>query len=116
MPTTASLSLTTAAPTIVLSHTSLRFCIPFSGGYTRACGSRGTLGISNIGGGTLNWTAIKNASWLKRWSRSGTAPSTMVVRVDGTGVPPGSYVGWIKVWATGATNSPQTVGPALTIG
>jgi len=34
----------------------------------------------------------------------------MKVWVDGTGLPRGDYTGWIKVWATGATNSPQTVG------
>jgi hypothetical protein len=33
----------------------------------------------------------------------------MRVWVDGTGLPPGNYHGWIKVWATGATNSPQTL-------
>jgi hypothetical protein len=33
----------------------------------------------------------------------------MKVWVDGTGLPAGTYYGHIKVWATGATNSPQTV-------
>jgi hypothetical protein len=31
------------------------------------------------------------------------------VWVDGTGLPRGDYSGWIKVWATGATNNPQMV-------
>jgi hypothetical protein len=33
----------------------------------------------------------------------------MRVWVDGTGLLKGTYYGKIKVWATGATNSPQTV-------
>jgi hypothetical protein len=33
----------------------------------------------------------------------------MKVWVDGTGLPDSTYKGWIKIWATGATNSPQKV-------
>lgn len=112
-PPTASLSLTEAAPTIALSPTRLflyypAVCIPAS---TR-CFWRypyGYLSISNTGGGTLNWTSTKSAAWIKRSPKYGTAPSTMKVWVDGTGMPKGTYTGRIKVWATGATNSPQTV-------
>jgi hypothetical protein len=33
----------------------------------------------------------------------------MKVWVDGTGLPRGTYDGRIKIWASGATNSPQTI-------
>jgi hypothetical protein len=33
----------------------------------------------------------------------------MKVRLDGTGVAPGTYYGYIYIWATGATNSPQRI-------
>jgi Viral BACON domain len=111
-PETASLSLT-AAPTITITGpiALLRYglCYPAIPSSTRSCGSSAYLSISNTGGGTLNWTATKSATWLKLSPRYGTAPSTMKVWVDGTGWPRGTYYGWIKVWATGAMNSPQTV-------
>ena len=106
-------SLTGASPTIALSNMRLTLyypavCIPAS---TR-CYWRypyGYLSITNTGGGTLNWTSNKSASWIKKSPTYGTAPSTMKVWVDGTGMPAGDYYGWIKVWATGATNNPQKV-------
>lgn len=114
-PPTASLSLslTQAAPTIALSPTRLflyypAVCIPAS---TR-CYWRypyGYLSISNTGGGILNWTSTASAHWIKRAPRYGTAPLKMKVWVDGTGLPKGTYYGRLKVWATGATNSPQIV-------
>jgi hypothetical protein len=112
-PQAASLSLA-AAPTISLQKSvvwaHIGLCYPGWVGSTRGCFSSGNLTISNAGGGTLNWTTTKNATWIRRSPRYGTAPSTMKVWVDGTGLPRGDYRGWIKVWATGATNSPQTVG------
>ena len=107
-PMTASPSLTAAAPTIGLSRTTFHLCYP-GGGSTRVCWPSGSLSISNTGGGTLDWTSSKSATWIKRSPSTGTAPSTIKVWVDGTGLPRGDYSGWIKVWATGATNSPQTV-------
>jgi hypothetical protein len=111
-PPVAAQSLA-AAPTISLQKSNVwaavGLCYPPWVGSTRGCPSGGNLYISNTGGGTLNWTATKNATWIKRSPRTGTAPSTMKVWVDGTGLPRGDYSGWIKVWATGATNSPQTV-------
>jgi hypothetical protein len=112
-PPTTSLSLTQAASTIALSPTRLflyypAVCIPAS---TR-CFWRypyGYISIKNTGGGILNWTSTKSATWIKRSPNKGAAPSTMKVWVDGTGLPHGTYTGRIKVWATGATNSPQTV-------
>jgi hypothetical protein len=107
-PMTASPSLTAAAPAIGLSPTTFRLCYP-GGGSTRVCWPSGSLSISNTGGGTLNWTATKRPTWLRISPRLGTAPSTMKVWVEPTGLPRGSYYGRITVWATGATNSPQTV-------
>ena len=111
-PEAGSLSLA-AAPTISLQKSivwaHLGLCYPAWVGSTRGCPSGGNLSISNTGGGTLNWTTTKNATWIKRSPSTGTAPSTMKVWVDGSGLPRGDYSGWIKVWATGATNSPQTV-------
>ncbi len=113
-PPTASQSLMQAAPTIALSRTGFELAIPaWCDGRTIVRGfcwySSGYLSISNTGGGTLNWTSTKSATWIKKSPRYGTAPSTMKVWVDGTGLAAGSYYGKIKVWATGATDSPQAV-------
>jgi hypothetical protein len=104
----------TSAPTIAISplgYAIQRYglCYPAVWGQTRSCPSATSVSITNTGGGTLNWTSNKSATWLKRSPSTGTAPSTMKIWVDGTGLAPGTYYGWIKVWATGATNSPQTV-------
>ena len=107
-PMAASQNLA-AAPAIGLSWTYFRVCYPSWVGSTRGCASGGYVYIRNAGGGTLNWTASKSATWLKISPKSGTAPSTLKFWVDGTGLPRGSYYGRIRVWATGATNSPQTV-------
>ena len=120
-PPEASLSLT-AAPTIAAwwrhwAYSSWyvswgTLCYPARLPYYNrdpGCPSSNSLYISNTGGGTLNWTSTKSATWIKRSPRYGTAPSTMKVWVDGTGLPIGTYYGWIKIWATGATNSPQKV-------
>jgi hypothetical protein len=109
-PASAPQGLIAAAPTIGLSRTTLRLCYPSRPSSTRACYSSGYVGISNTGGGTLNWTSTKSKPWLRRSPFSGTAPSTMKVSVDGTGIAPGSYyVGYVYIWATQATNSGQRI-------
>jgi hypothetical protein len=121
-PPTASQSLTETAPTIALSSTKLFFdypavCSQYDGRclmhYGRYAYKYRSVYITNTGGGTLNWTSTKSATWIKRSPKSGTAPYTMRVWVDGTGLPQGTYYGRLKVWATGATNSPQTVDIAM---
>jgi len=119
-PTAASQALAVAAPTISLSTTSLLRCYPghfyydWPSHFRYWCGSSAYLSIVNAGGGTLNWTSTKSASWIKRSQTTGTAPSVITISVDGTGLPPGIYQGWIKVWASGATNSPQKVNVTMT--
>ena len=99
------------APTIDLGVSPLlqNLCYSARSYSTRGCPSGGSVTISDIGGGTLKWTSTTSAPWLKRSPTAGTTPSAMTVWVDGTDLPRGDYSGWIKVWATGVTNSPQTV-------
>lgn len=113
LPVSTPPALATAAPTIGLSGTGFQLCYPATivmrGNRGFWCYPYAYLSIVNTGAGTLNWTSTKSASWIKRSQATGTAPSHIRVSVDGTGLPRGTYHGWIKVWATGATNSPQTV-------
>ena len=76
-PPTASQSLTEAAPTIATSPTKLflyypAVCIPARPSRLRY--PYGYVTISNTGGGTLNWTSNKSATWIKRspnqWDRA----------------------------------------------
>jgi len=110
-PTTAAQNLTAADPTIAIQASPLlsMLCYPARYYSVRGCASGAWATISNTGGGTLAWTSSKTATWLRRSPVSGTAPSSMKIWVDGTGLPPGSYSGQIKIWAKGATNSPQTI-------
>jgi hypothetical protein len=47
------------------------------------------LTISNIGTGTLNWTASENANWLTLSATSGSTPNTLTLTADPTLVPEG---------------------------
>jgi PKD repeat protein len=96
-------------PTIGLSPTSFRI-------YARRYYADPTLplSITNIGGGTLNWKAKSNQSWLRVSPTSGTAPSPNVTVSVSTAAPLGGmYVGSITISAVGASNSPQTVSVTL---
>jgi cellulose 1,4-beta-cellobiosidase len=91
---------------------------PTSMSATRAVGSSSTgysLSISNSSYGTLNWSASKNASWLSVSPSSGTAPSSLTVTVNPSGLSIGTYNGTITVSSSRASNSPQTVPFTLTI-
>ncbi|MGH7227827.1 MAG: PQQ-dependent sugar dehydrogenase [Nitrospiraceae bacterium] len=98
-------------PTIGLSPTSFSFAA-FQGGANPA---PQTLNITNTGGGTLSWSVSDNALWLTLSPISGTAPSTVTVSVDTTGLVAGTYNATITVTAQGATNSPQMVPVTLTV-
>jgi hypothetical protein len=100
-----------ASPTIGVSPSSMSFSAT-AGGSNPA---NQTLNISNTGGGTLNWTASSNQSWLSIAPASGTAPSSPSVSVNISGLVAGTYNGAITVSAAGATNTPVTVPITLTV-
>ncbi len=77
--------------------------------------------ITNAGTSeALSWQAqvLAGAAWLRLAPTGGTTPGTLGVSVD-TGGPPGTYVGKIRISATGSggtvQNSPQDVTVNLTI-
>ncbi|MFN8004310.1 MAG: S8 family serine peptidase [Acidobacteriota bacterium] len=98
-------------PTIGVSPTSLSF----SGAAGGANPANQTISITNTGGGTLNWSATDNASWLTVSPASGTAPSTLTASVNTTGLAAGTYNGTITITATGATNTPLNIPVTLTV-
>jgi hypothetical protein len=99
------------SPTIGVSPASMSFSATVGG----ANPPSQSLSITNTGGGTLNWSASSNASWLSVSPTSGTAPSTATVSVNITGLAVGTYNGAITITAAGATNTPVTVPVTLTV-
>ena len=74
-----------------------------------------TLTVSNTGGGTLDFTASDDASWLSVSPASGTAPKDLTVTADATGLAPGTYNATVTITAAGASGSPKTVPVTLTV-
>jgi hypothetical protein len=98
-----ALTLSAPQPTIKLTPSSFSFQAQQNG----ANPPGKTLNITNIGLVTLNWTASIDSAWLTLSSYSGTAPSSVTVSVNSTGLPTGVYVDSIRVSDPTATNNPQ---------
>ena len=110
-PQSISVTLNVRGPSLGLSPSAF----VFNGLQGQANPAAAPLTISNLGGGTVNWTASSNASWLTLPATSGVAPFTMNVQPDITGLAIGTYSASITVTAAGAQNSPQTIPVTLNI-
>ncbi len=77
------------------------------------------LTITNLGGGTLNWQATANQTWLGLSPASGTRASgqsqAVTVSVNSSSLGAGSYAATITVMDPAASNSPQTVAVTLVV-
>ena len=74
--------------------------------------------MSNVGTGTLTWSASSNMAWLKvngAASASGTNTGTLVISVNPSGLSVGTQSGTISIAASGATNTPQNIPVTFTI-
>ncbi len=109
VPITMTVSSGSATPAIGLNTTSLGFAGTVGGTNP----SSQTIGISNVGSGTLTWTAGDNAAWLTLSPLSGTNTGTVTASVTLTGLLAGSYTATVTVTATGATA--KTVPVTLTV-
>ena len=92
-------------PTIALNRTQMNFGSVIGGNST---GSQ-TLLISNIGTGTLNWSASANKDWLSINPASGTNSGVVTVSVNPSSLAAGTHGGTITISDSNASNSPQTV-------
>ncbi|MFA5066394.1 MAG: polysaccharide deacetylase family protein, partial [Dehalococcoidia bacterium] len=99
------------SPTIAFSPAGLTFSGTQGGGNPASQ----SLSITNSGGGTLTWTASSDAAWLTLSPDSGTAPGTVTVSADTTGLSADTYNGTITITSAGATNTPQAVPVTLTV-
>lgn len=96
--------------TIVLNRTGFYFCALTNGLYT----SSQQIWISKTGG-TINWQATANASWLSCTPSSGTNHGIVTVSINPSQLSPGNYNSSIAISAPGASNSPQTIPVLLTV-
>lgn len=94
----------TPSPGIALDPTSKWLCSPPRPGSTRNCPGSVYVTITNTDTGALVWRAQSNKSWLKISSTSGSAPSTVIVSVDGTGMLRRRYWGAITFTAVDHPN------------
>jgi hypothetical protein len=106
---TASYEAATS-PEIVLNRSKINF------GYLQGSTlpSPRTFTIGSLGG-TLNWTASTDVSWLGLEPASGTGFGTVTVELSPSGMGPGIYSGIIAVSDANASNSPQTIEVTLRI-
>jgi hypothetical protein len=74
-----------------------------------------TLYIYNGGGGTLNWTAGADASWINLHPSSGMGGGPLTIGINTPGLNTGFYEGTITVSDPNVANSPQTAVVYLTV-
>jgi hypothetical protein len=104
-----TLTVNPPPPVIGLGPTTLSFTAT-QGGTNPASQN---ISVSNTGGGTLNWSASDNASWLSLSPTSGTDNGTVAASINIAGLAAGSYNATITVAAPGVTS--RTVTVALTV-
>jgi uncharacterized protein (TIGR03437 family) len=107
----AIMAATASPSTIATSPASLQFSYTV-GGTTPDAQS---VQLTNSGSGTLSWTATASQSWLSVTPSSGTAPSTLSISVSPASLSAGTYTGNVQVTASGASNTPLTIGVTLTV-
>ncbi len=73
------------------------------------------LQITNTAAGTLNWTATWNSSWLSVSPAFGTAPSSVQIFANTTGMSTGTYYDTITVSDPNAINNPVPIPVQLNI-
>ena len=75
----------------------------------------GPVSITNTGGSTLTYSVTSDSAWLTATPASGSAPQTLQVNANPTGLSPGAYLGHLTIAAPGAGNSPATVTARLNV-
>lgn len=73
------------------------------------------LAVNNAGSGTLNWAASENASWFELSSTGGSAPDSLGISLDVSGMMYGEYAEPIEFTSSEAVNSPQTAWVSLSL-
>ncbi len=106
----------TDPPSIALSATSRSF----SAVQTGPNPPNRTVRVTNGGGGTLSGLSVSTGglpSWLSASISSSTAPATVTLSVNSSGLSPNTYSATVPVAASGpgVTNSPQNISVSLVV-
>src|SRR5207248_1876015 len=109
IPVTLTLAAATLPPAIGPSTTSYGFAGKVNGTTPTAQ----TLAVSNVGGGTLTWSASDNSTWLILSPVSGTNSGTVTASPTLRSSDLGTHTAAITVAAIGATT--KTIPVTLTL-
>jgi outer membrane protein assembly factor BamB len=112
-PTTVTVTLTISAtqPILVVTPTTLTFNAIRGGSNPPSQ----TVSLSNAGTGALGFTGSSDSTWLTVLPTSGTAPQTLQITANITGLSAGTVTGHVTVTASGAQGSPATITVTLNI-
>ncbi|MBW8041858.1 MAG: hypothetical protein FVQ85_17920 [Planctomycetes bacterium] len=113
-PQTVNVNLIVQGPMIGLSVAKLQFRALEYG----ANPDDQTLSISNVGGGTLNWTVSHDCNWLSVEPYSGSSTgivNDVTISVDISSFSSGIYNCDLTISAPNALNNPQTVAVELIV-
>ena len=111
IPVTLSVAPPPTPPQLSVTPASLSF----SGTAGGASPAAKSLAVANTGGGTLTFTASDDAAWLAVTPTSGSAPQSLSVSVDTTGLAAGTYSGSVTVSSSGVQGSPAAIPVTLTV-
>jgi len=100
VPVTFTVGTAPVPPALGASPISLSFTATKGG----AAPATQTLNISNTGGGTLNWTASDNATWLTLSRTSGTGNGIVTVSAVAGAAAVGTYSGSITLTVVGSAS------------
>lgn len=103
LPQAPSPAVINVAPTV----------LAFSGQVGQANPANQTVAITNVGAGTLTWSATSNQPWLTVSPASGVGPQSLVVSASLTGLPAGTHLGQVTITAVNA--QPVTVSVTFTV-
>jgi len=95
-------SLDLLGPTLSASPQQFAFAFPRNPTTTQTA----TLNISNMGSGTLTWTANENAPWLTLGATGGSAPASLALTINPAGVSNGAGLNTIVILES--SNGPVT--------
>jgi len=100
-----TLTVTLPPPTLYLSDSNM--------GFTAVSGqaepAAQTLTISNLGAGTISWTATTDLPWLTVSTGSGDTPANTKIGINAQSLAIGTYTGHVTVTSDGVANSPQVL-------
>jgi hypothetical protein len=106
--TTNAATLSVTFPRLTIDRTSLRFAAVTTGTSFTSQTQPQTVRLSQIGSGTITWTAASTVPWLVVSPTSGTGPAVLTVSVQFTAGLSDSQTGRINLTLNGAGS---TVGP-----